>query len=1038
LKAAQADLADCFARLDGCEAESELTALCKRCLSPRPADRPADAGHVASAVAGLRHAAEERARRAELDHVRAEGEKAAAELKAAEQHKRRRVQQALALAVGLLLLVGVAFGWWHAEQGRLAGERLARNAEAEAVLLDQCEQALRAGDTIRGAVALEAAGRRSSEGGGEELAARLEQCERDLAVLRELDAIDRFRWATVENKYADEVAVAVRCREALNRFGAGLDAASVEEVAARVSASAVRPRLTAALDRMLRTDRSPRIRAALRTIDPDPYRDAIRDAVHRQDLAAVAKLARQPAALEQPPEFAAFLGEIAAVGLERRRELLGAAVRRRPGDLGLLMALGAAYPEQDPTWSEERSRWYQAAVAVAPGNGSAHIGLGRCRLSRNDLDGGIAALREAVRLDPGYARAHCHLALALWVKKDLAGAVAECKEAIRLDPRDSWAHNTLGLALWARKDLEGAVAAFKEGIRLHAAYAAPRANLGGVLSMKKDLEGAVAAYRDAVRAEPWDAGSHYVLGLALLEKKDLAGAVVALKEAVRLRPEAAVWHYFLGNALRDAGRFDEAEQAYREAVRLDGNRPGDALDALARLLESRGNREGAIVLYRKKVVLAPGNASAHYNLGVALLDGNDLAGAVAALREAVRLDPGRAKAHAELGFALWKKNDLAGAVAACKEALRLDARIAWCHNTLGLALREQKDVKGAVAAFKEAVRLNPADAEPHANLGWALHLDRDLEGAVAAFKEAIRLEPKSASHQHNLGIVLSGGGRLDEAERAYREAVRLDGNRHGDAIDHLARLLYRRGNLDSAIAAYRQAIRLDPKPAYLHNELASVLVDRGNLDAAVAEYKEVLRLDPRNAHALTNLPWTQQKLKLLPRLPDVLAGKDRPRSPVESAEFAYLCALHFQQRYAAAARLFENAFAGEPRLAENLAASHRYNAACWAARAARGDGIGAPAGEAERLALRGKARAWLRDDLAAWRKQAASTEAVLRQTAATRLLQWLKDADLSAVRPGPRRGRMTAEERSAWDGLWADVMAALALASKPLPAAPKK
>jgi serine/threonine protein kinase len=130
LRAAQGKLQECFARLDGCGAEADLVELCKRCLAAEPAERPADAGEVASAVAGLRQAAEERARRAELERTRVEAERAAAELRAVEQRKRRRVQAALALALGLLLLGGVAFGWWQAEQGRATRERLARNAEA--------------------------------------------------------------------------------------------------------------------------------------------------------------------------------------------------------------------------------------------------------------------------------------------------------------------------------------------------------------------------------------------------------------------------------------------------------------------------------------------------------------------------------------------------------------------------------------------------------------------------------------------------------------------------------------------------------------------------------------------------------------------------------------------------------------------------------------------------------------------------------------------------------------------------------------------
>src|SRR6516165_7480024 len=70
-KALAANQSDAHARLNACGAEPELVALCLRCLAPEPDDRPRDAGEVAAAVAALRAAAEERARRAELDRVRA-------------------------------------------------------------------------------------------------------------------------------------------------------------------------------------------------------------------------------------------------------------------------------------------------------------------------------------------------------------------------------------------------------------------------------------------------------------------------------------------------------------------------------------------------------------------------------------------------------------------------------------------------------------------------------------------------------------------------------------------------------------------------------------------------------------------------------------------------------------------------------------------------------------------------------------------------------------------------------------------------------
>jgi tetratricopeptide (TPR) repeat protein len=108
VKAAQGDVADCLARLDVCGAEPELVALCKRCLSPRATDRPADGGEVAQAVSALRAAADERARRAELERVKVEGEKAAAAARSEERRKRRRLMVAAAVVLAVAVVGGLS------------------------------------------------------------------------------------------------------------------------------------------------------------------------------------------------------------------------------------------------------------------------------------------------------------------------------------------------------------------------------------------------------------------------------------------------------------------------------------------------------------------------------------------------------------------------------------------------------------------------------------------------------------------------------------------------------------------------------------------------------------------------------------------------------------------------------------------------------------------------------------------------------------------------------------------------------------------
>ncbi|HJZ59718.1 MAG TPA: serine/threonine-protein kinase, partial [Gemmataceae bacterium] len=259
LMAIRGELDDAFARLDACETDAELVALCRRCLSASRDRRPRHAGEVSAALAAYLAGVEDRAHRAEL-------ERAAAEAKAAEERKRRRVQLALAASVALLLAGGGAFGWWQDRQAAARRGQLARNADAVADLLGRCEDALRADDADRAAAALAEADRRLAEGGGEAAADRAARCRADLAMLRALDGADTFRWTWAENQFPDPKDRAARWRAAFAGYEVEPGATPADEAARRLAGSVIRDRLLGALDLWLVADPDPGVRAALREL----------------------------------------------------------------------------------------------------------------------------------------------------------------------------------------------------------------------------------------------------------------------------------------------------------------------------------------------------------------------------------------------------------------------------------------------------------------------------------------------------------------------------------------------------------------------------------------------------------------------------------------------------------------------------------------------------------------------------------------------------------------------------------------------------
>jgi tetratricopeptide (TPR) repeat protein len=811
--AARARLGDAFARLDGCGADPGLVALCKRCLAAEKAARPADAGAVERAVADLRAAADERARAAELDRVRAEGE-------AREQRKRRRVQLALAASLGLLLVAGGAVAWYsdrQATQRRVEAEgrerdekvRLAENAKAVAALLDRCEAALRAGRADQAAIASGAAERRAADGGAEELAGRLAQCRADLALLRELDDIDAFRWTTAEGWVPARGAIVARWRAALAASGITPGDGPPAEAAGRVNGSLVRDRVLTALDAWLSAAPSAGVRAVLRVADPDPYRDAVRDALAGADGPGAAALVRRPEALTQPARFAVVLGRLGGVPAGRRRDVLGSALRDRPGDLSLLMALGNSYPVGRSEGVGERLRWFQAAVAAHPGSAAPHNNLGLALWNKGELDAAVVELREAVRLGPNLTRAHSNLGLALRDKGELDAAVAELRVAVRLDPESVLAHNNLGLVLADRGETDAALAEYRMAIRLDPKYAHAHNNLGSVLHQQGDHDGAIAAYREAIRVDPKYAIAHYNLGNVLDEKGDRDGAIAAYREAIRINPGHAPTRANLGVALWDRDP-DGAVAELREAVRLDP-KLAPAHNSLGRALWLKGNPDGAIASLSEAIRLDPKLAPAHDNLGLARGAKGDADGAIASFREAVRLDPTLASAHINLGSILCDvKRDYDGAIAHLREAVRLAPKTRNAHYNLGNALFAKRDLGGAITAYRDAVRLDPNFANAHFNLGSAQHDNGDLDGALASFRAVIRINPKDAGAHNNLAWVLATGPDwLRDGRRAVEHAVwacELAGWKSPIWIATLAAAHAEVGDFDKAVEFQRKAL----------------------------------------------------------------------------------------------------------------------------------------------------------------------------------------------------------------------------------------
>jgi serine/threonine-protein kinase len=166
----------------------------------------------------------------------------------------------------------------------------------------------------------------------------------------------------------------------------------------------------------------------------------------------------------------------------------------------------------------------------------------------------------------------------------------------------------------------------------------------------------------------------------------------------------------------------------------------------------------------------------------------------------------------------------------------------------------------------------------------------------------------------------------------------------------------------------------------------------------------------------------ERLLALEEKLSAFLRGEAQPADAAERLALTRVC--QYKQLYAASARFYAEAFADQPRLAEDLGPRHRYNAACAAALAGCGRGQDAARlEEKERARWRSQAQEWLRADLALHAKRLESGTPAGRAEVQKNMRHWLADADLAGVRGAEALARLPAEERPGWAKLWAEAEA---------------
>ncbi|MGO9917588.1 MAG: tetratricopeptide repeat protein [Isosphaeraceae bacterium] len=972
-KAERGDTADALRRLAGCGADAELVALAKDCLACDFEDRLRDAGAVARRITAHLAGVQERLRLAELAQVEAHAR--------AEEEAKRRVLS-----------------------DQLAAEAEARAEEAgRRVVVERQRRRYQLG-LAASVLALTVLAGLSLTYWAQERQARVARAGlflREATVLRNQAAAapeDVNRWE----------AAAKGVEAASNALVGGAEAETMRRLAA------LRKEVQSGLVAARRDQNLLDALAGVRTSKQElgkagasaAYARAFRDAGFDVDTASPNEVG---AALKaRPPSVAvaaaAALDDwaLALSGGKRSAAAVAVAIRR-PLEV-------ARVADPDPFRDKVRA-------ALLEPNNNAREALRK-----------LAADPKAAELAPPSA---VLLASAVRDLVAVEPAVVLLRAVVGRHPDDFWANYVLADAMSTLRP-----PAREEAVRY---YTAARSllpevahNLAHLLDKMGRADEALAVFADLASRRPDDPHVLADYGRCLKNRGRREAAAIlnqaagAARAAIRLKPDDGEAHHELGKVLSAQGKFDEAIVEYKHAIRIGPH--GDAhADLGAILCEQKHDFDAAIAEFREAIRLQPERPDFHCNLGVAYSNQGKYDAAIPEYRAAIGIAPDHAPSHGGLGKALARQGKLEQALAEFRTAIRLrpDFNV---YFDLGYALFRAGKLDDAIAAYGEAIRLKPDVAEAHQNLGFALEKRGNLEEAIAEYRKAIELKPDSAEIHILLGMLLCDRKHdYDGAIAEFRAAIRI---KPEEAVYHynLGNAFNGRGDLELETSEFRAAIRINPNLAQAHCNLARALRDTGNYTESLAEYRKGHELGSNQpGWHYPSAQWVAEAERLAAvaaRLPAVLRGDDKPKDTADRLALGQIA--YHRKQFAAAARLWSDALAADPKLVDDRESGHRYDAACAAALAAAGQGEDNPPPTDEaRAKLRQQALDWLKAERDAWAKLLETGKPEARAAIVQTLVHWQADPDLVSVRDLMALSKLPEADQKAWRSLWEEVDALL-------------
>jgi tetratricopeptide (TPR) repeat protein len=205
------------------------------------------------------------------------------------------------------------------------------------------------------------------------------------------------------------------------------------------------------------------------------------------------------------------------------------------------------------------------------------------------------------------------------------------------------------------------------------------------------------------------------------------------------------------------------------------------------------------------------------NLGVAVMNRQEMERALKYFEQAVELDPPFFAARLNQGIALLNLQRFEPARKILAEAAQRDPKSARAWFNLGLLDKTTNELQPAIEAFERAAAIDPSDPETQYFLG-VLHAQlHEYDKAIAAFQRAIALNPFHVSAEFGLAQAYQRSGDAASAKEHLARFQSLTQEKLGAPLS----LIYGEQGKYSLAEQTTPALAPVPPPIPVHFEVAT-------------------------------------------------------------------------------------------------------------------------------------------------------------------------------------------------------------------------